>query len=210
VVKIFDGAVPRTASVARALKLEGTPRGKRFMSKELASDMQNVHTSGVKSFHGAALAPGPPKRPRCAGTETPEDVAPCAAPVTVEVDGLHLCGPHAEEFEAEARVDILEVAASYLSRWLRFAREELCNDELARRLEEAREGVRVEADLALGALERVGGDPRRCSPRQTGIGARRAASRSEVGGNPSSAGTEDTAGLRRDRRVGGRRGGRAR
>ncbi len=64
---------------------EGQPRGKRFMSNEPIGDMQDVHANDANGVYGVALAPDPPERPRCAGTETPEDVAPCAAPV--EPDG---------------------------------------------------------------------------------------------------------------------------
>ncbi len=172
------------------------------MSSELVSDTNDVYTNDANGVYSVALAPGPPERPRCAGTETSAG-GPCEAPAGAEVDGLHLCARHAEEFGAEARADVLEVAASYLSRWLRVAREELYNDELVRRLEAAREGVEAEVELALGALERVGGDPRRCSPRPTGFGAGGAASRSEVGGTSSAKSTHGAARPRRER--GGRR-----
>lgn len=92
----------------------------------------------------------------CAGTE-PSTEAPCDTPVTAEIDGLLLCGRHAAEFGAEARSDVLEVAALYLSRWLRVAREELCNDELVRRLQAVREGIEEEAVLTLEALGQTTG-----------------------------------------------------
>ena len=101
--------------------------------------MSNAH-----SVSGAPLTPGlPDDRSLCAGTQPPWDI-PCAAPTAAEIDGLLLCERHAEEFEAQAQADVLEEAALYLSRWLRFAREELCNGELARRLEAAREAIGAE------------------------------------------------------------------
>ncbi len=66
------------------------------MSNELASGTNDVRASDANGVSGAALAPGPPERPRCAGTETPAGGS-CEARVGDEVDGLPLCGPHAEE-----------------------------------------------------------------------------------------------------------------
>ncbi|MDP9474151.1 MAG: hypothetical protein M3R38_00335 [Actinomycetota bacterium] len=157
----------------------------------------------------APPTPAPCPRFGCAGTE-PSTEAPCEAPATTEVDGLPLCGHHAEEFGAEARADVLEVAASYLSRWLRVAREELCNDELARRLEDAHEEVEVEMLRACEALERPGEEPRRAPLRQTGRGARGAGPRPEGDGPSSTAGTEDAPGPGWPSGVGARRGGRTR
>lgn len=155
----------------------------------------------------------PPRRLGCAGTQPSTDT-PCEAPVTTEVDGLLLCGPHAEEFGAEARADVLEVVALYLSRWLRVAREELCNDELARRLEAALEEAGAAVERAHAAPERVGGGQWPAPVWQTGYGGRRTDPGPREDGASSAAGGENAAGLRRDRGVGARRrsrrGGRAR
>ncbi len=93
-------------------------------------------------YYGTPLTPGPLERARCAGTEPPWD-SPCMAPAAAKIDGLLLCKWHAGEFEAQARTDVLEVAALYLSRWLETARE-ICNDELVRRLEATRKEVEVD------------------------------------------------------------------
>jgi len=161
------------------------------MSNELVSDANGVH--------GVAFATYPPERPRCAGTRPPRE-DPCEAPVEAEVDGLHLCGPHAGEFWAQAQADVLEVAELYLCRWLRVAEEELCNGELARRLEAAREGLGAEAERARAAPGRAGGVPRRA-----GFGGRGAAPRPGDGAY-SGAGAEKTTGSRRDGGVGDRHG----
>ncbi len=147
----------------------------------------------------APPTPAPSLRFGCAGTE-PSTEAPCEAPATTEVDGLRLCERHAEEFWAEARADVLEVAALYLSRWLRVAREELCNDELARRLEAASEGLEAETERAQEeALGRAGGGPLRAPPQQTGFWGRGADPRPEAGVTSSTAFTEDAPVFRRNR-----------
>lgn len=116
--------------------------------------------SNVKGIYNAPFTLGPPEWSRCAGTQPPTD-DPCEAPVAAEIDGLLLCGWHAEEFRAQAQADVLEVATLYLSRWLRVAREDLCNRELARHLETTREAVEAETERAHEALELAGGAPRR-------------------------------------------------
>lgn len=156
----------------------------------------------------APPTPAPYRGSGCAGT-TPSTDGPCEVSATEEVDGLPLCGPHAQEFWAEARADALEVATTYLSRWLRVAREELCNDELARRLEAALEGLGAEeAESAHAAPERDGGGPGPAPVWQTGSGGRRADPGPQEDGASSAAGGENAAGLRRDRGVGARRGSR--
>lgn len=145
-----------------------------------------------------AAAPSTTARHRgfgCAGT-TPFIDAPCKSSVTEEVDGLPLCGWHAVEFGAEARADVLEVAALYLLRWLRIAREELCNDELAWRLEAAREGLGAETERAHEALRRPGFEGHGADPRP------------EANGEYSAAGAGDAAESRSGRGVGARRGSR--
>ncbi len=79
---------------------------------------------------------------------------PCEAPVTAEIDGLPLCERHAREFKAQARADVLDVAALHLSRWSGTARD-LCNDELVQRLQTARGEVEAERKRAHEALERA-------------------------------------------------------
>jgi len=170
------------------------------MSNELVSDANGVH--------GVAFATYPPERPRCAGTRPPRE-DPCEAPVEAEVDGLHLCGPHAGEFWAQAQADVLEVAELYLCRWLRVAEEELCNGELARHLETAREGLMAETERAHDAPEQAGGVPRRSQrrppQRRAGLGGRGADPRPGDGAS-SGAGAEDAARSRRNGGVGDRRG----
>jgi len=117
------------------------------MGNKLVSDTKDIRTNDASGVHGVALAPVLAERPRCAGTRPPRGI-PCEAPVEAEVDGLFLCGLHAGEFWAEARADELEVAELHLSRWLRVAEEELCNGELAWRLQATREEVGAKMERA--------------------------------------------------------------
>lgn len=158
--------------------------------------------NNANSVYEAPLTPGLSERSCCAGTQPPRDI-PCAAPTEAEIDGLLLCERHAREFEAQARADVLEVAALYMCRWLRFAREELCNGELARHLETTREAVEAETKRAHEALELASGAPRR-----TRFGAWSVHPRPKEDSTSSTTGPENAVGSRRGRRgSGGRHGG---
>ena len=92
----------------------------------------------------------------CAGVE-PLSRAPCQVPATAEINGLLLCERHAREFEVQSRVDILDLAAHHLYRWLESAGIR-CNDELLRRLQTALGEVKADLEGAHAILERAHGE----------------------------------------------------